>query len=244
MLRSLSILIALVILPLPAVAEESYDVVVYGGTAGGVAAAVQTARMGKTVLVLEPGRHVGGLTSGGLGATDIGNKQAIGGIAREFYRRVLKHYSQPDAWKFEKSADYRSDRRKAEDDAMWTFEPHVAEAILREMIAQANVAVHFGERLRRPDGIERAGAAIVAITMETGQRYTAKMFIDASYEGDLMAGAGVAYHVGREDNSVYGETLNGVQLGMKGHQFKVPVDPYRVPGDPASGLVAAIHEGG
>ncbi|HEX4146046.1 MAG TPA: FAD-dependent oxidoreductase [Pirellulales bacterium] len=244
MLRVASLCLVLLLFPYLARAEENYDVVVYGGTAGGIAAAIQTARLGKSVLVIEPGRHLGGLTSGGLGATDIGNKKAIGGISREFYQRVLKYYSQPDVWKYEKLADYRSDRRKPGDDALWTFEPHVAEAILRDMLAESKVPVHFGQRLQRPSGVRRDGAKIASIAMETGQVYTAKMFIDASYEGDLMAGAGVSYHVGREGNSVYGETLSGVQLGSKGHQFAVPVDPYRTPGDPTSGLLPGVHAGG
>ena len=243
MMRILWICVGLLLSPLLARGDETYDVIVYGGSAGGISAAIQTARLGKSVLIIEPGRHLGGLTSGGLGATDIGNKQAIGGISREFYQRVLKHYSQPDVWKYEKSADYRSDRRKPGDDALWTFEPHVAEAILRDMIAEVKVPVHFGERLERPAGVRREGAKIVSIKMETGQVYAAKMFIDASYEGDLMAGAGVTYHIGREDNSVYGETLNGVQLGMKGHQFNVPVDPYRTPGDTNSGVLPGVHDG-
>ena len=106
------------------------DVVIYGGTSAGVAAAVQVQRMGKTAVLIEPGKHLGGLTSGGLGATDIGNKQAIGGLAREFYRRVWRHYQQPEAWKFQQPNDYLSERQAAGEDTMWTFEPQVAEQIM------------------------------------------------------------------------------------------------------------------
>ncbi len=244
MLRIVTVFFALVLLAGGAQADETYDVVIYGGTAGGVSAAVQTARMGKRAVIVEPGRHLGGMTSGGLGATDIGNKQAIGGISREFYQRVLRHYSRPESWKYEKSADYRSNRRKPGDDAMWTFEPHVAEAILREMLAEAKVPVRFGQRLDRASGVARDGQRIVAIQMESGEVYWAKMFIDASYEGDLMAAAGTSYHVGREANATYGETLNGVQLGSKQHQFTVDVDPLVTAGKPESGLLPGVHSGG
>ena len=202
---------------------ESFDVVVYGGTSGGVAAAVQAARMGKRVVLIEPGKHLGGLTSGGLGATDIGNKGAIGGISREFYRRVGRHYGKDEAW---------------------TFEPHVAEAIMDEFVREAGVTVVRQERLDLAGGVKKQGPRIAAIRMESGREFAGRAFIDASYEGDLLAKAGVSYHVGREANSVYDETLNGVQLGSKKHQFNAPVDPYVVPGDPRSGLLPGVHAGG
>jgi len=220
------------------------DVVVYGATSGGIAAAIQTARMGKTVILVEPGKHLGGLTSGGLGATDIGNKAAIGGIAREFYRRVARHYAGDDAWVQQTRDDFRKQSRRdqAQEDTMWTFEPHVAEAIYREMLREAKVTVLVGQRLDLKSGVVRAGNRIGAITTESGQTLRGAMFIDATYEGDLMARAGVSYHVGREANAKYGETINGVFFGDK-HQFKVPVDPYVVPGDPTSGLLPCIHGG-
>ena len=135
------------------------DVVVYGATSGGIAAAVQTARMGKSVILVEPGKHLGGLTSGGLGATDIGNKAAIGGIAREFYRRVARHYAGDDAWVQQGRDDFRKQSRRdqAQEDTMWTFEPHVAEAIYREMLREAKVSVLLGQRLDLKSGIARAG---------------------------------------------------------------------------------------
>ncbi len=220
-----------------------YDVVVYGGTASGVVAAVQGARIGHSVILVEPGRHVGGLTSGGLGATDIGNKGAIGGIAREFYRRVHEHYANDEAWTYEQREDYRSRRQAAGEDTMWTFEPHVAEEILRTMLGEVGVDVLFEERLNRDDGVEMRGGRIRSIAMESGRRLAAKMFIDATYEGDLMAAAGVSYHVGREANSAYGEEFNGVQLGSRKHQFLFAVDPYVRPGEPASGLLPRIQPG-
>ena len=205
-------------------AEPVYDIVIYGGTSGGIAAAVQASRMGKTAIIIEPGQHLGGLSSGGLGATDIGNKAAIGGISREFYKRLGKHYG---------------------NDENWTFEPHVAEATFEAMIAEAKVPVVRGERLDLNDGVTKEGGAITSIRMESGKAYRGKVFIDATYEGDLMAKAGVPYHVGRESNATYGETLNGVQTKQAiYHQFEVPIDPYVVPGDPSSGLLPHIQAEG
>jgi hypothetical protein len=226
-------------------ASPKSDVVVYGATSAGVAAAVQAARMGKSVVLLEPGRHVGGLTSGGLGRTDIGNKGAIGGIAREFYLRVHRHYQDAAAWKQETRDQYVA-RTKGFVDAgtMWGFEPHVAEAILRAMLTEAGVTPVFQERLDLKGGVRNEGARIVSIKMESGRVYAAKIFIDATYEGDLMARAGVRYAIGREANAQYGETLNGVQAHhATKHQFMFPVDPFIVPGDQKSGLLPGLHAG-
>ncbi len=193
------------------------DVLVFGGTAAGVSAACTAARFGKRVVVTEFARHIGGLTSGGLGWTDIGNKAAIGGFARDFYKRLGKHYGRDEAW--------------------W-FEPHVAEAELRALLAESKVPVHFGQRLA---SVKKEGARIVEIAMENGNVFRAKMFIDCTYEGDLMAKAGVPYLVGREANARFGETLNGVRGETPKHQFLVPVDPYVKPGDPASGLLPFVQ---
>jgi hypothetical protein len=245
LLTLLWLLPALVLLrPTMAAAQDNYDVAIYGGTSGGVAAAVQVRRMGKSVVLIEPGRHVGGLTSGGLGATDIGNKAAIGGISREFYRRIKNYYADPAVWRQQRPDEYRSPRQAANDDAMWTFEPHVAEKILRQMLDEAGVPVLLEQRLKRPDGVTRQGARIRSIQLESGRRITAACFIDATYEGDLMAAAAVSYHVGREANSVYDETLNGVQTRNAIHHQMMPgVDPYRRSGDPASGLLPGVHAG-
>ncbi len=196
------------------------DIVVYGGTSGGVAAAVQAARAGKKVVLLEFGGHLGGMTSGGLGQTDIGNKGAIGGIAREFYQRVGRHYGKEEGW---------------------VFEPHVAERIFFQMVNEAKVELYLSQRLA---SVKKEGARIREIVMESGRIFRGKMFIDATYEGDLLARAGVAYAVGREANSVYGESLNGVRAETPKHQFVVAVDPYRTPGNPGSGLVALVQPGG
>ncbi len=203
---------------------QRYDVVVYGGTAGGVAAAVQVARMGRSVVLIEPGRHLGGMSAGGLGATDIGNKAAIGGLAREFYRRTGKAYGQAEAW---------------------TFEPHVAEQVFRDLVREANVPVVFGERLDLARGVHKRGGRISEIVAESGRAFRGGVFIDATYEGDVMAKAGVRYHVGREDCATYGETLDGVQTqNAVHHQFEKPVDPYVVAGDSNSGLLQGIDPNG
>lgn len=247
LVRACSLLLPLLLAgTLSAQQPAAYDVVVYGGNAGGVATAVSARRLGKTAVLIEPSQHLGGLTSGGLGATDIGNKAAIGGISREFYQRVRKHYSDPANWKHEKPEQYRSGRgsETGQEDAMWTFEPSVAERILDDMAKEAGVVVVKGQRLDLQKGVVKQGARIVSIRMESGQTYAGKMFVDCTYEGDLMAKAGVSYFVGREANSQYGETLSGVQTkNATKHQFVAGVDPYVKKGDKSSGLLPRVHAG-
>ena len=233
---------------LPPERRDRYDVVVYGGTASGVVAAVQAARMGRRVVLVEPGRHLGGMTSGGLGATDIGNKDTIGGLAREFYARVKRHYDRPEAWLRERPSEYTKPARHdpAGDGVMWYFEPSVAERIFNDLAREAGVLVVYGERLELKTGVRKLGPRIAEITMESGRSFAGRVFIDATYEGDLLAKAGVAYHVGREANSVYGETLNGVQARRLPYHlgnFFRPTDPYRIAGDRASGLLDGIDPG-
>ncbi len=223
-----------------------YDLVIYGGTSGGIAAGVQARRMGKTAVLIEPSIHLGGLTTGGLGATDIGNKGAIGGISREFYQRIKQHYADPANWKHEKPEEYRSGRGSelAKEDAMWTFEPHVAERLMEKLCSEAGLEVIRHQRLDRSGGVEKKDGRIISIKMESGKLFYGRMFIDATYEGDLMAGAGVSYTVGREANSQYDETLSGVQVrNATHHQFVRPVDPYVVPGDKSSGLLPRVEPG-
>ncbi len=235
---------------LTAMAEEAktYDIVVYGGTSGGVTAGIQAARMGKSVVIIEPTKFLGGLTTGGLGATDIGNKQAIGGMSREFYHRIWEHYQKPENWKQQTSAEYYAKKphgAAGNEETMWTFEPHVATKIYDEMIAEAKVPVVYSERLDLKNGVKKDGTRITEIVMESGKRFVGKMFIDATYEGDLMAKAAVTYHVGREANAVYGETINGVQaVKTVSHQFIKNVDPYIKPGDPKSGVLFGIQTDG
>ncbi|MCG6921655.1 MAG: FAD-dependent oxidoreductase [Acidobacteria bacterium] len=263
MLRSSPLVVLLVTLACTAsdrtAGPERFDVVVYGGTSGGVAAAIQARDMGRTVVLLEPSNHLGGLSSSGLGNTDIGNKGAIGGLSRRFYERVAAHYARPEAWVHETREQYlersaignqghgRSDpvAEGTGVPTMWVFEPSVAEGIFRAMVDEAGVDVRFGQRLDLGGGVKKDGARIRSVRMESGELYEGRAFIDATYEGDLMAEAGVSYTVGREGNEVYDETLNGVQTkNAVSHQFEVPVDPWVVPGDPTSGLLPGIHDGG
>jgi len=215
---------------------QEKQVVIFGGTAAGVAAAVQTARMGKPVVLIEPRKHIGGLTTSGLGWTDSGNKAVIGGISREFYQRVKAHYDDPKNWPHGDRTKYPQYREG--DDAMWAFEPKVAEAILHEMLKEAGVEAILDAGL---DSVVKKEGRIVELTLDDGRVYEGAVFIDASYEGDLMAAAGVKYHVGREANSVYEETLNGIQTKhAHSHQFVKQVDPYVTAGDPTSGLLPGI----
>jgi hypothetical protein len=195
----------------PTAASATADVVVYGATAGGAIAAVTAAREGARVLLLEPGRHVGGMVSGGLGWTDFGNKAVIGGLSLEFFQRVGKRYGQPVAW---------------------TFEPHVAEEVLRQMLAEASVTVRFSSRLRERTGVARQGDRIETIALDDGTVVSAAVFVDASYEGDLMAQAKVHYTYGREGTSDHGETLAGVRDRTPAHQFRVRVSPLDDAGRP------------
>ncbi len=220
------------------------DVVVYGGTCGGVIAAAQAARQGKSVILIEPGRHLGGLTSGGLGATDIGNKGAIGGMSKGFYHLIYRHYLREESWGYEQRGDYEPGKKWDSEKTWWKFEPHLAEAIFESILIAARVPVYYGERLDLKNGVQKSDSRILSIRSESGRTYYGRMFIDASYEGDLMAKAGVSYTVGRESNSQYGETLNGVQIeNAVYHQFEKPVDPYIEPGEPSSGLLPCIHGG-
>ncbi len=204
-------------------APLSVDICVYGGTSAGVIAAYTAKKMGKTVLLVEPGRHLGGLSSGGLGFTDIGNKYAISGLALDFYRRIGQHYG-----KFEQ----------------WIFEPHVAEETFKGYVQRGGVNVLYTHRLQ---AVQKNGNRIASITVEDAQTpqaasnklIKASMFIDCSYEGDLMAKAGVTYTIGREANAQYNETFNGVQIKNK-HQFPDGIDPYKTKGDAASGLLWGI----
>jgi hypothetical protein len=224
--------------------SDTADIVIYGGTSAGVAAAVQVSRMGHSVILVEPGHHIGGLTTGGLGFTDSGDKQVIGGIAREFYRRIHKHYETPEAWVYENAT--ANGRFRVNEDAMWTFEPKVAEALLHEMLREAKVTLVMKEQLNRATGVKLQGPRIESITMESGRTFCGAQFIDGTYEGDLMAAAGVRYVVGREANLQHNETLNGNQVkgNTHNHRFVKNVDPYVKPGDPSSGLLAGIEADG
>jgi len=225
------------------------DLVVYGDTSAAVVAAVQAARLGLSAVVVAPQDHLGGLSSNGLGWTDTGNTSVIGGVSREFYERVHRRYRDPEAWPLQEPAELNADRGSGrfnpEGEVMWVFEPKVAEAVFEEMLAEVadQVAVHRERRLDRGEGgVLVEDGRLVEIRSECGRRFRGAVFVDATYEGDLLAAAGVSYRTGRESNEEHGETLNGVQKTMmRGHLFTQPVDPYRVPGDPSSGLVLGIH---
>ncbi len=220
---------------------QAEDVVVYGGTAAGIVAAIQADRMGNSVVLLEPGKYLGGMTTGGLGATDLGDKHSLGGIAREFYRAIYDYYADPKVWKVQTREEYLPRHPLIYTEKMktqWFFEPHVAEKLLHEMLAATKVKVVYNAKLDRQKGVKKDGPRIASIRTLDGKTYAGKMFIDTTYEGDLMAAAGVGYFVGREANAQYGETFNGINFLEKnraGH-----VDPYVKAGDPSSGLLPRI----
>lgn len=204
---TMRILAVLLCLAASAAAQHSYDFVVYGGTAGGVATAVAGARHGLKTALVEPRVHIGGMVSGGLSGTDVGRREVIGGMALEFYFRAGRHYELP---------------RHLQDIA-WMPEPKVAEAIMREMLREAGVTLFERHRLREKSGVRREGTRIAEITTENGVRFAAKVFADATYEGDLMAQARVSYMVGREGIAQYGEPLAGVRAVTASHQFAVDI---------------------
>jgi hypothetical protein len=236
---------------LPAsLSAADYDVVVYGGTSAAIIAAVQAKKMGKSVVVVSPDKHLGGLSSGGLGFTDTGNKGVIGGLSRDFYHRIWKHYDSADAWRWEKKSEYGGKGQgtpavDGQQRTMWIFEPHAAEKVYEDYVKEFDIPLHRDEWLDREKGVEKQGARIASITTLSGKTYAGKMFIDATYEGDLMASAKVSYHVGREANSVYGEKWNGTQVGILHHRhhfgvLKKGISPYLIPGDPMSGVLPRI----
>ncbi len=222
------------------------DIIVYGGTSSGLAAAIQATRMGKSVIVLEPSSRIGGLTTGGLGQTDIGKKHAIGGIAREFYQNIRQHYDNPDNWKWQDRSEYKDGgqtKTEENEDAMWTFEPSAALSVFQQMVNSENIDIRYNQRLDLNEGVVKEHGMIVSIAMDNGEVFQGNMFIDATYEGDLMAKAGVSYTFGRESVKQYGESLNGVQTERATHhQFKDGVDPYVRKGDPESGLLKNVFK--
>lgn len=222
------------------VAHAPADIVIYGCTSAGVIAAVEARRLGRSVLLVCRDAYVGGMTTNGLGWSDTGNHRAIGGLSLEFYRRVKRHYDDPAAWTFARRPE--SAENFVNDDAMWQFEPKVAEGIYEAWLKEAGVTVVRSQPIDRREGaVEVRAGRVVAFRSGTGRRFAGRVFIDASYEGDLMAGAGVGFAVGREANATYGETLNGVQMAnTTNHQFTLDVDPYVVPGKPGSGLLPRV----
>ena len=224
------------------------DIVIYGGSSAAVTAAVKVKDMGLVPVIVSPDKHIGGLSSSGLGFTDSGNTAAIGGLAREFYHRIYLEYQKPESWRWQRMEEFKAGGQgtKAichEDKTMWTFEPHVAERVFNKWLEEKGVAVRRGELLDRGGGVEKKGGRIVSIRTLSGNTYRGRYFIDATYEGDLMAAAGVPYRVGREDCSEFGEKWNGNQVGVLHHRHHFRdwnISAYKIPNDPSSGLCAEI----
>ena len=230
----------------PSQTEEA-DVIIYGGTSAAVTAAVQVARMGKKVVLVSPDKHLGGLSASGLGWTDTGDKSVIGGLARDFYHRLYLHYQKQESWPWQERSEYGNKGQgnvaiDGQNRTMWIFEPHAAEMAFDQLIEEYDIPLYREEWLNREGGVVLNGTAIQSIQTLSGKVFKGRIFIDATYEGDLMAAAGVSYHVGREGCDVYGEKWNGVQTGVlhHGHHFKTDISPYVIPGDPGSGVLPRI----
>lgn len=220
------------------------DVVVYGDASGGVTAAVQAKRMGKSAILVSQCGHLGGLTSSGLGWSDIGNDAILGGLSREFYHQIFLHYQKPEAWIQEKRESFKNQGQgvpalNEKTGLASTFEPKVAEALFDAMIREAGVKIIKG-RLDLKNGVVKDGRRITGIRLEDGTRIEGKMFIDASYEGDLLPQAGVTFVLGREANAEFNETGNGNTGVAKKNQLPNGIDPYVVKGDPTSGLLPGV----
>lgn len=250
-----SLLLSFLVILIPLTSFKSFkpavykaDVIIYGGTSAAVTAAVQVTKMGKSVIIVSPDKHLGGLSSGGLGFTDTGNKEVIGGLSREFYQRLYNHYQKEENWKWQKKDEYgnKGQGTPALDGAnrtMWIFEPHAAEKVFEDFVSEYKLKVYRNKWLdRSKKGITMKSGSIQSFRTLDGDEFQGKMFIDVTYEGDLMALAGVSYHVGREANDVYGESWNGVQTEVfqHGHYFKSKVSPYVVENDPKSGLLPEV----
>ncbi|MCO5238835.1 MAG: FAD-dependent oxidoreductase [Chitinophagaceae bacterium] len=223
------------------------DIIIYGGTSAAVTAAVQAARLGKSVIIVSPDKHLGGMTSGGLGYTDTGNKTVIGGLAREFYHRIYLHYDRPEAWTWQKKEEYGNKGQgtpavDGENRTMWIFEPHVAEKVFGDFISENHIRVLRNEWLDREKGVKMKNGRITSVSTLSGKEFKGRMFIDATYEGDLMAAARVSYAVGRESTSRYNEKWAGIvkEVFHHGHYFESKIDPYKIPGNPSSGLLPRI----
>ena len=233
------------------------DVCVYGGTSGGVIAAVQAARMGKTVVIAEPGRHLGGMTAGGLSAVDIGDPRTVGGITREYFTRLTKTYGVKLEWN--KPFDTKGGGPAT--GGAFSIEPHAAEELFKAITQEKKIPVYFGARVAR---VKKDAARITEFVTEDGTVFRAKMFIDTTYEGDLMAKAGVAYTLQREGNAKYREHYNGVYYdakyqprtnhlkprlngrtptGQGAWDRDLPLDPFVIPGDSKSGLLPLLQAG-
>lgn len=220
---------------------QSYDIVIYGGTSVGVIAAEQAAIMGHSVVLIEPGKHLGGMTSSGLGWVDVSTSKTIGGLTRKFFNHVWQYYQRDSSWIWENRYPMKGQlyHFHPNEHLMWVLEPHVGEKIFKAITAEAKIPVVYNERLNRESGVQLDGQRIMRIVMESGLTFEGKMFIDATYEGDLMASSHVSYTVGREPNSLYQETNNGIHLNIP--KNPALIDVYLVKGNPTSGLLPRIY---
>ena len=227
-------------------AGKPHDIVVYGGTSGGIIAAIQAAKSERSVVLVSPTPYLGGLTTSGLGWTDLGSDSILGGLSRDFYTRVYQHYQNDDAWKWEKRVDYRNQGQgqaalNPKTRLASVFEPSVATAVFDAMLKEHGVTV-VTARLDLKNGVTMDGKRIQKIRTEDGREFAGKIFIDATYEGDLLPGAGVSFTTGRESNATYNETVSGIQTkGAVKNQLPDGIDPYLRPGDPASGLLPGVN---
>jgi hypothetical protein len=246
----LSVLGALLLILPSLLRAETYDVVIYGTSSAGITAAVQVKKMGHSVALVGPDKHLGGHLTGAAQSGDYSFRNHVGGLTREFYHRIWSEYQKPERWKWQKSEEFSKLRQahtaqEGEFKTQWVFEPHVAEEVIEAWIRELDIPVFRNEWLDRSRGVRKDGPLIREITMLSGKSFAAEMFLDATYEGDLLAAAGARFHVGREANSVYGEKWNGVQVGVLHHvhHFGIlpkKISPYRVPEDLTSGLLPGV----
>lgn len=232
--------------------EENYkaDIIIYGGTSSAIISGIKAASLGRSVIIISPDNHLGGMTSNGLGFTDSGHKEYIGGLAKEFYHRVYQYYSEETTWNWVSRNKFKNKGQDApsiddKSQTMWTFEPHVAEQIFDDWLKEYPIQILKNEWLDRERPLDKEAQQIIAFYTLSGKRIEGKIFIDASYEGDLMALTGVSYHVGRESNSVYNETYNGIQKGVfqHDHNFKdLKINAYWEHNSKKSGLLPKISE--
>jgi hypothetical protein len=243
--KSLCLVIASA-LPISAAETTQVDFCIYGGTSGAVAAAVQAKRMKRTVVIVSPDRFLGGMTSGGLGFTDIGDERILGGLSAEFFQKVYQHYQKDEAWKWQEKNTFANKGQGGpamnhKQKTMSIFEPSVASTLFDQWIREHDIRVIYGKLDRSKQGVVKQGASLVSMRTVEGHVIKARVFMDATYEGDLMAAAGVPYTMGREATSQYGESENGIQPGHPGNQLPRGIDPYLVPKHPESGLLPGVN---
>lgn len=227
--------------------SPQYDICIYGESASGVIAAIQGARMGKKVVLVSKNNHVGGLVTSGLTATDMNRNDLIGGITKEFYNKIYSYYLQPEVWRNQDRESFmistlkRTYRGKNDErQIQWVYESSVAERIMLDMLKTAGVEILFNHRLDLNKNVQKEENIIKSIQLENGKSIEAKMFIDASYEGDLLARAGISYTVGRESNLQYGETYNGIRINYDQGKDLTKISPYIKEGNAKSGTLPYV----